>query len=217
MKVLGILGSPRGTRSQTRVLAQAVLEGAMSQGAAVEVVDLASERVDFCTACDACHAGPACVRQDGGCRILEQMLAADGIVLATPVYLNQVTAQMKALLDRTGQFIHCLRLMDKHLAGVTTSGGGGGAETLAFLRKYATLVGAQFSGSVDAAVPLRCPDLAAGRALGVKLATDIRDRVIDPAQAFAIEAHKQHFGRIIEHNQERWGFEHRYWREKGWL
>ena len=98
------------------------------------------------------------------------MLAADGIVLASPVYLNQVTAQMKTLLDRTSHFIHCLRLTDKYLAAVTTSGGGGGADAQAFLRKYAVAVGAQFAGGVDASVPVREADLAAARKLGVALA-----------------------------------------------
>ena len=217
MKLLAILGSPRGKRSQTRLMTEAVLAGAREKGAEVELVDLASESLEFCTACEACHKGPRCPLNDGGCRIIDQMLAADGIVLASPVYLNAVTAQMKTLLDRTSHFIHCLRLADKYLAAVTTSGGGGGAETLSSLKKYAMLVGAQFSGGVDAAVPLKESDLAAARTLGAKLVADIRDQTIDPAQAFAIEEHKKYFGRIIGYNKDHWPYEYKYWQDKGWL
>ena len=217
MKVLGILGSPRGKRSQTRALAEAVLAGAREQGAEIEVVDLSTERLAFCTACEACHKGTKCPMDDDACRILERMLAADGIVLASPVYLNHVTAQMKTLLDRTSHFIHCLRLMDKYLAAVTTSGGGGGAETQAFLRKYAVTVGAQFVGGVDASVPLREADFATARNLGKTLVASVRDQACDPAQVLAIEEQKKRFGRIVGVHKDSWAHEYQYWREKGWL
>ena len=217
MKVLAILGSPRGARSQTRVLAEAVLAGAKEQGAEINVADLATVRLEFCTACEACHKGSQCSRNDAGCQILEQMLAADGIVLASPVYLNQVTAQLKTLLDRTSKFIHCLRLMDKYLAAVTTSGGGGGAEAQAFLRKYAVAAGAQFAGGVDASVQLQETDLAAARKLGVALAVSIRDQTCDPAQLFAIEEQKKRFGRIVGSHRDSWAYEYKFWQDKGWL
>ena len=217
MKVLAILGSPRGGRSQTRVLAEAVLAGVRDQGAETAVIDLSVTRVEFCTACEACHKGPRCPLDDAGCEILEQMLSADGIVLASPVYLNQVTAQMKTLLDRTTQYIHCLRLMDKYLAAVTTSGGGGGTETQEFLRRYAMTVGAQCVGGVDARVPLAETDLAAARKLGATLVEAIRNQTKDPAQIFAIEEQKKRFGRVIDAHKTDWGYEHDYWRKKGWL
>ncbi len=217
MKVLIILGSPRGARSQTRVLAEAVLAGARAAGAEVDELDLAGKRVDFCVACDACHKGPRCPLPDDCREILDGMLAADGIVLASPVYLNQVTAQMKALLDRSTQFIHCLRLMDKYLAAVTTSGGGGGTETQEFLRRYAMTVGAQCVGGVDARVPLAETDLAAARKLGATLVEAIRNQTKDPAQIFAIEEQKKRFGRVIDAHKTDWGYEHDYWRKKGWL
>ncbi len=51
MKVLIIGGSPRGTRSQTRVLADAARMAAEAKGAAVDVVDLGKARIGFCQAC----------------------------------------------------------------------------------------------------------------------------------------------------------------------
>ena len=112
----------------------------------VEFVDLGKARIGFCQACEVCHQGPNCVLNDDTKGILQRMLEADAIVLASPVYLDHVTAQMKALLDRSSHFIHCLRLMGKYMAAVTTSGGGSGEATAAFLRKYAVTVGSQFVG-----------------------------------------------------------------------
>jgi len=217
MKILAILGSPRGGRSQTRLMAEVVLAAAQKLGAQTAIVDLATTPPVFCKACEACHQGPKCPLDDAGCRILEQMLSADGIVLASPVYLNQVTAQLKTLLDRTSHFIHCLRLSDKYLAAVTTSGGGGGSDAQAFLRKYATSVGAQFVGGVDASVPLHDADFAAAEKLGASLATSILDQTRDPAQVFAIEEHKKRFAHIIGFHKDRWSHEYRYWQERGWL
>lgn len=217
MKILAIIGSPRGERSQTRALTEAVLEGARGQGGTVERVDLSVAGVEFCTACELCHKAPHCPLEDAGCSILERMLAADGIVLASPVYLNQVTAQMKTLLDRSSHFIHCLRLIDKYLVAVTTSGGGGGAETQEYLRRYAITTGAQFVGGVDASAPLQEADLAAARKLGAALAASIRDQTRDLAQIFAIEEQKKRFARVIDAHRDRWPYEYRFWQDKDWL
>jgi len=217
MKILAILGSPRGARSQTTVLAEAVLAGVREQGGEPEIVDLSTTRLEFCSACDTCHKSPKCALDDAGCAILEQMLNADGIVLASPVYLNQVTAQLKTLLDRTSHFIHCLRLMDKYIAAVTTSGGGGGADAQVFLKRYAQSVGAQFVGGVDANMPLKAADFAAAQKLGATLAISIRDQTCDPAQMYAIEEQKKRFGHLINVHRESWPHEYKYWQKKGWL
>ena len=51
------------------------------------------------------------------------MLAADGIVLASPNYISNVSAQMKALLDRCFSMFHCQMLHGKYGACVVASGG----------------------------------------------------------------------------------------------
>jgi multimeric flavodoxin WrbA len=217
VKIVAICGSPRGSRSQTRALTEAVLEGARAKGAEAVCVDLGRVRLGFCRACEACHQGPECALNDDGRPILQDLLAADGFVLASPVYLNQVTAQLKALLDRTSHFVHCLRLTGKYAAAVTTSGGGGGTEVVAYLKNYALTVGAQFVGGVDARAPLKEPDLAAGRDLGAALATAIREKKTDPEQLRVIEERKAYFRRVIAFHEEQWPFEHHYWQNMGWL
>lgn len=217
MKILAICGSPRGNKSQTKALTETALEAARALGAETELFDLSRSRLEFCRACEACHQQPGCVLKDEGPRIMAQMLAADGLVLASPVYLNQVTAQLKALLDRSSHFVHCLRLTGKYLAVVTTSGGGGGADVQAYLKKYGNTVGAQCVGGVDARVPLQPADLAAASALGAGLAAAIRDRRPYPDQLQAIESQKRYFGALIAARKEQWGYEFRHWKDQGWL
>jgi multimeric flavodoxin WrbA len=217
MKVIAMLGSPRGAKSQTRVLTEKLLETARAGGAEVELVDVSRARIGFCQACEACHAGPDCVLHDDGQRLLKRMLDADGVVLASPVYISQVTAQMKALLDRTSHFIHCLRLMGKYMAIVTTSGGGGGQDVQTWLRNYGFTVGMQCVGGVDVKMPLKESDLAAAAALGNALVTAIRDKPTWPEQAQAIQERQRYFARLIAFRKDHWPYEYKYWQEKGWL
>jgi len=209
MRIIALCGSPRGQKSQTRALTENLLEAARAKGASTEFVDLHKVRIGFCQACEACHQGPDCVLNDDGRRVLEKVLAAEGLVLATPVYLNQVTAQMKAILDRTSHFVHCLRLMGKYAVAVTTSGGGGGGNVQAYLRNYSHTVGAQFVGGVDAQVPLKDSDSAAAAKLGETLVAAIRDATVYPDQMTIIEEKKRVFGHVP--------YEHNYWHERGWL
>ena len=217
MKVLAICGSPRGSKSQTRILAEAVLVGAKTKGAEVECVDLGTAKLGFCRACEVCHQGPDCALNDDGRQILHQMLRADAMVLATPVYLNQVTAQMKAILDRTSHFVHCLRLTGKYLAAVTTSGGGGGTDVAAYLKGYAVTVGAQFVGSVDARAPLHESNFVAARELGAMIVAAIQEKRSYPEQVRAIEAQRKRFGQIVAFHKDHWPYEYKYWQDKGWL
>lgn len=217
MEILAICGSPRGKKSQTKILAEKVLEAAKSKGAGVEMVDLSEAQISFCLACEKCHQVPDCVMDDDVKRILKKVLAADGLVLASPVYLNQVTAQMKALLDRSSHFIHCLRLMGKYVAVVTTSGGGGGADVQEYLKNYSFTVGAQYVGGADAKVPLKDSDLAAAASLGESLISAIQEKKVFPEQIHTIEERKIYFGRLIERRKDDWPHEYDYWQKKGWL
>jgi len=198
-------------------LLEALLAEAKTKGAQVEFVDLGKAHIGFCQACEACHKGPDCVLNDDGRAILHQMLAADGIVLASPVYLDHVTAQMKALLDRTSHFVHCLRLTGKYIAGLTTSGGGGGETTMAFMRRYAVTVGAQYVGGMDARVPLKDSDIQSVRELGASLVSTISVKQSWPDQGKAIEAQRQRFRNLIAFRKDEWPYEHKYWQDKGWM
>ena len=218
MKILLISASPRKARSQTLALAQHVLRG-LGPAARVETVHLRDLRIGYCTHCEACHV--ACMRcpiKDDVHALLDKMLAADGIILATPNYINQVTAALKAVLDRSTHFIHCKRLLGKYLCGVVTSGSGTEDRlVLDYLRHYAHVCGAQFSGGVSACAYALDAKTAAASRLGKKFAQDIARRRKYPAQVRVITQGMAHFGKIIRMRKDHWRGEYAYWREKGWL
>ena len=100
-KILILSGSPRkGGNSDT--LCDQFMAGAAEAGHAVEKVWIQGEKIAPCLGCGHCqsHAG-ACVQKDAMADILQKMVDADVIVLASPVYFYSVSAQIKAVIDRT--------------------------------------------------------------------------------------------------------------------
>lgn len=101
MKVVGVLSSPRGKNSNTLKLMDAALEGAAETGAEVEAIDVAKLKIKYCTACNSCHEKGECSIKDDFNFVMENILAADGIILSSPNYITNVTAQLKTLFDRS--------------------------------------------------------------------------------------------------------------------
>ncbi len=99
-KVLILAGSPRkGGNSDT--LCVAFQKGAQEAGHEVEIIRVADKNIHYCIGCGTCHKTGKCVFQDDVPAILEKMVAADVLVLATPVYFYSMSAQLKTLIDRT--------------------------------------------------------------------------------------------------------------------
>jgi len=99
--VLIVLGSPR-KKGNTALLAAEVAAGARAAGAEVETVFLQGLDLRPCLACGACQrpAAKGCAQKDGMQALYPKLLAADAIVLASPVYWFNLSAQMKAFIDR---------------------------------------------------------------------------------------------------------------------
>ena len=77
------------------------MEGAREAGLEVEKVFLKDLKINYCTGCNRCYNGEhPCPQRDDAAGVLEKMVAADVIVMATPVYFYTVCGQMKTLIDR---------------------------------------------------------------------------------------------------------------------
>jgi multimeric flavodoxin WrbA len=100
-KVLILAGSPR-KGGNSDLLCDRFLLGAEEAGHRVEKLYVAEQEINFCTGCGACFAKKGyCPQQDDMAGILEKMIAADVIVMASPVYFFSINGQMKTLIDRT--------------------------------------------------------------------------------------------------------------------
>jgi multimeric flavodoxin WrbA len=218
MKILLISSSPHKEKSSTFQLAKDVLKGLAQEGVNTEIIHLEDLHMFFCKHCEACHKEILnCILEDDVPQVLDKMLNADGIILASPNYINQVTASMKALFERSAHFIHCKRLLGKYIAGVVTSGSGFDKPVLDYIKFYANTCGAQYSGGVSSTRTSIQEKAQEGFKLGARIALDIREKREYPEQLELIEKGKRHFAEIIKARKEEWRDEYKYWLEKGWL
>ena len=98
--VLVLSSSPRiGGNSDT--LCDQFMQGAIEAKHHVDKVVIAEKNINYCKGCYACEGNGKCVQKDDMSQILDKMIAADVIVLATPVYFYTMCAQLKTVIDRT--------------------------------------------------------------------------------------------------------------------
>jgi len=220
MKILGINGSPRGSKSQTLNLVKAVLEGAKSRGSDVELVDVCKLNIEYCNGCGICYRTAKCVRKDDFQALYEKMLNAEGLVISSPNYLRSVTAQLKALLDRMSDTIHCQLFAGKHGAAVATAGGPGQDEVVCeYLRHVLLSFGSFVTGSVGGSLADGPQSLADAERkafhLGETLAEDIKTRKRYADQEQILNENRTYFRALVEMNKDEWIHEFDHWSRVG--
>lgn len=98
--VLIISASPR-KNGNSDILCDRFAQGAEEKGHKTEKLFLASKNIGYCMGCGVCNSTHQCVQMDDTAEILDKMVSADVIVLATPVYFYSMAGQMKTFIDRT--------------------------------------------------------------------------------------------------------------------
>ena len=88
-------------RGNSNALCDRFMEGAAEAGHDAQKIVLAEKNIRPCNGCYACQGTRRCAQKDDMADVLEGMLAADVIVMATPIYFYTMCAQMKAVIDRT--------------------------------------------------------------------------------------------------------------------
>lgn len=149
-KVLILSGSPR-KGGNSDVLCDEFMHGALESGNEVEKIRVSEKKIAPCSACYFCKdSGGKCVHKDDMAEILQKMIDADVLVLASPVYFYSIDAQLKAVIDRTvarwlevkdKDFYYIVTMADEELESADT--------TLACFRGYADCVeGAKEKGVI---------------------------------------------------------------------
>ncbi len=127
MKVFAINGSAR-KNGNTAILIGRILEKLHAAGLQTEAVQLAGNAIQPCQACFACGGKENCVhKQDDFQTVFEKMKAADGILLGSPVYSANISANMQAFLERAAVVCDMNPGLLKHKVGaclVTARRGG---------------------------------------------------------------------------------------------
>jgi len=99
MKVTGIVGSPRIDGNTSR-LVEKVLQGAAYGGSETELLILNSMQITPCQACNYCRPSGQCILTDDMQIVYSAMESSDAIVVGSPIYMGQMSAQTKLFMDR---------------------------------------------------------------------------------------------------------------------
>jgi len=219
LKIIGLNGSPHGSNSQTLRLVMKVLEGAKDSGSDTEYIDLCRLEINFCTGCGVCYAKGDCISADDYPELLEKILVADGIVIGSPNYINNVTAQTKVVLDRMADVIHCQMLSGKYGCAVSTAGGSGADEVAAYLNRSLQQMGATTVGLVGVNI-LGNPAAVTNREKDAyKLGTVLADAIINadvyPEQEKLHRERAEYMKNLVLMNKDVWTHEYEFWKDTG--
>jgi multimeric flavodoxin WrbA len=100
MKVLGISGSPRD-KSNSEILLSHALEPFKEKGWEITIFQLNDKTVQPCKGCDCCISTGSCIQQDDMQELYGEYMKWDALIIASPAYFRNVTAQLKAVFDRS--------------------------------------------------------------------------------------------------------------------
>lgn len=148
--IVALLGSNR-KRNTYRLLMQ-IQSILKTHEIDLTIVELYRQTITPCLGCENCILHGKCVLKDDTESIMKQLLDADGIILASPVYLQQISGQMKSFFDRTCVWYHRPALTGKPILSVATTKGSGLQKTLAYLESIAIQWGAIPAGTVGRSI-----------------------------------------------------------------
>jgi multimeric flavodoxin WrbA len=137
--LVAVIGSPR-RHGNTVDLVDAALGELERCGCRCSRIRLADLHVDACAAHENCAELAACAFDDDMAGVLDQVYGADGLILASPVYYEDVTSQMKAFIDRNfHRYNHEEWLMPKIVGLIAVATESGLDETLATMHRFVVL------------------------------------------------------------------------------
>jgi multimeric flavodoxin WrbA len=137
--VVAVIGSPR-RRGTTVALVDAALEELERSGCECTRISLAALRINGCDGHENCGERAACPHDDDMPGVLDQVYGADGLILATPVYYENVSGQMKTFIDRNAtRYYHDVWLTPRVVGLIAVAAESGLDDTLASLRRFVTL------------------------------------------------------------------------------
>jgi multimeric flavodoxin WrbA/putative sterol carrier protein len=215
--IVAINGSPHAGIGNTSMMIEMLRPALTAEGFQLDVICLTDYEIDYCKGCGWCMEKGKCWIPDDHADIVKRLLAADGIILGSPVYFLHVTAQMKTFLDRSLAFGHKPRLDWKPGLAVSVSAGYGETHTAEYLAGLLRVYGAFSIGTLTAigtgpggfvgqdAVEARAQDLARdlARAVREKRRYPVTDMDLRYYQ-FMGDLVKRHKDTVMKHDYQHW-------------
>lgn len=146
-KILLINASNR--KKNTYKLLVATEKLLQQKGFATEIIHLNDYRIDFCKGCEVCVLRGKCFVKDDVQQIMDKMRACDGLVIGTPVYLNNMTGILKSFIDRTCSWFHRTEMAQIPTLLVVNTQGSGIKNTIQSLNESLIQWGVCLTGSIS--------------------------------------------------------------------
>lgn len=136
MNVLGISGSPR-KNGNTEILVDHALKPFQDAGWETQRFFMSEKTIQPCVACDICQQTGSCaMKGDDRDTLLEAYIRCDAVIIGSPVYYRNVTAQLKALFDRSYSFGRYKPLEGKPAGAIAVGRGEGAGQSLVLTITY---------------------------------------------------------------------------------
>ncbi|HVN96409.1 MAG TPA: flavodoxin family protein [Syntrophorhabdaceae bacterium] len=223
MKIVALIGSPKGIKGNTAALLKVVLEGAESKGAETETIAIRGGEIKPCLGCDTCHRVGVCPQKDEFNAVKAKIIKAEGLILASPNYIFHVSAQLKAFIDRCCGVVHCQSFEGKYGASVVTSGGGDEQPIADYLNHFLVTTGAIPVGSVCATMGRLQGqdfphDLRKGAyALGEKLVAAWKNKETKGEYESTSVKFQERMRSLMIWRKQEWPYEYEYWKKHRFL
>ena len=177
-----------------------------------EIINLKDYNIEFCKGCEVCILKGNCLIKDDLKTLFNKIRQADGIIIGTPVYVNNMSGLLKNFLDRTCMWFHRSEVALKPVILVATTGGSGLKNTLNSIKETMLQWGVDVTDTI-------------GRT-GISRNNDIKDTEIKNFVAHLNtnrKSYKTTFRQIFMFNIQKvlainvLPFDKEYWEEKGWI
>lgn len=118
----------------------------------VEIINLFDYDIKACIGCENCLIKGNCVLNDDVLQIMDKIKLSDGIILTSPVYMENISGKLKIFLDRTCKWFHRPELYGKPILVMATTKGSGLKPTLSYLERVVIQWGGINSGSIGRSI-----------------------------------------------------------------
>lgn len=141
--IVAVIGTPHAQQSATVSLVTGFLDLVRERDSAVtyEILSLGAARVAPCNGCWTCSRTGTCPLADDLPAIQAKLLAADAVILGSPVHATHVSAQTKAFIDRSFLWAHTIRLIGKPSLTAVTAAFSDMTETETYLSNMLVALG----------------------------------------------------------------------------
>lgn len=209
MKVLAINSSNRKVNTYKIILQ--VKEILMRNNIDVEIINLFDYDIKSCIGCEHCLVKGGCLLKDSVPELMEKIKLSDGIILTSPVYMENISGKLKTFVDRTCQWFHRPEIYGKPVMVIATTKGSGLKSTSKYLKRLVIQWGGFYVGSIG------------------KTIRDIDDKILESQCKGLIdhitmnkEKYKPSLESLINFQTQKvlarklLGLDGQYWKEKGW-